>query len=44
MSGRRRVFARKETTVDPTMVRIVCAALAVVLLGLIVFRRKNKAE
>lgn len=29
---------------DPSVVRLVCAVLAVVLLGLIVLRRRNKAE
>ena len=29
---------------DPTMVRIVCAVLAVVFLGVIVLRRKKNAE
>lgn len=29
---------------DPTTVRIVCAVIAVVLLGLIVMRRKKNAE
>jgi hypothetical protein len=29
---------------DPSMVRIVCAVVAVVLLGLIVMRRKKNAE
>ena len=29
---------------DETMVRIVCAVLAVALLGLIVMRRKKSAE
>jgi hypothetical protein len=29
---------------DPSMVRIVCAVIAVVLLGLIVMRRKKNAE
>jgi hypothetical protein len=29
---------------DPSMVRIVCAVLAVALLGLIVMRRRKKAE
>ena len=29
---------------DPSMVRIVCAVLAVAFLGLIVMRRRNKAE
>jgi len=29
---------------DSTMVRIVCSVLAVVLLGLIVFRRKQNAD
>jgi hypothetical protein len=29
---------------DPSMIRIVCAVLAVVFLGLIVVRRRGKAE
>jgi hypothetical protein len=29
---------------DPSMVRIVCAVVAVVLLGFIVMRRKKNAE
>jgi len=29
---------------DPSMVRIVCAVLAVALLGLIVLRRRKKTE
>ena len=29
---------------DPTTVRIVCAVIAVVLLGLIVMRRKKNVE
>ena len=29
---------------DPTTIRIVCAVLAVALLGLIVLRRKKNAE
>lgn len=29
---------------DPSIVRIVCAVLAVALLGLIVLRRKKSAE
>jgi len=29
---------------DPSIVRIVCAVLAVAFLGLIVMRRRNKAE
>lgn len=29
---------------DTTMVRIVCAVLAVILLGVIVMRRKTKRE
>ena len=29
---------------DPTVVRIVCAVIAVVLLGLVVMRRKRNAE
>jgi hypothetical protein len=29
---------------DASMVRLVCAVLAVALLGLIVLRRRNKAE
>ncbi len=29
---------------DPSMVRIVCAVLAVVFLGVIVLRRKKNAE
>ena len=29
---------------DPTLVRIVCAVIAVVLLGLVVMRRKRNAE
>jgi hypothetical protein len=29
---------------DPSMVRIVCAVIAVVLLGFIVMRRKKNAE
>jgi len=29
---------------DPSTVRIVCAVIAVVLLGLIVMRRKKNAE
>lgn len=29
---------------DPTMVRIVCAVLAALFLGLIVLRRKKNAE
>jgi len=29
---------------DPSMVRIICAVLAVAFLGLIVLRRRKKAE
>jgi hypothetical protein len=29
---------------DPTMVRIICAVLAVAFLGLIIMRRRKKAE
>jgi hypothetical protein len=29
---------------DPSIVRIVCAVLAIAFLGLIVMRRRNKAE
>ena len=29
---------------DPSLVRIICAVLAVVLLGVIVLRRKKSAE
>ena len=29
---------------DPTVVRIVCAVIAVVLLGIVVMRRKRNAE
>lgn len=29
---------------DPTMVRIVCAAMAAVFLGVIVLRRRNTEE
>jgi hypothetical protein len=29
---------------DPTMVRIICAILAVAFLGLIIMRRRKKAE
>lgn len=29
---------------DPSVVRIICAVLAVVLLGIIVLRRKKNAE
>jgi hypothetical protein len=29
---------------DPSTIRLVCAVLAVILLGLIVLRRRNKAE
>jgi hypothetical protein len=29
---------------DPSMVRIICAVLAIVFLGLIVLRRRNKPE
>jgi hypothetical protein len=29
---------------DPSLVRIVCAVLAVAFLGLIVIRRRNKTE
>lgn len=29
---------------DPSIIRIVCAALAVALLGVIVLRRKKSAE
>ena len=29
---------------DPSVVRIVCAVLAVGFLGLIIMRRRNKAE
>jgi len=29
---------------DPSMIRIICAVLAVAFLGLIVLRRRNKAE
>jgi hypothetical protein len=29
---------------DSTMIRLVCAVLAAALLGLIVFRRRGKAE
>jgi len=29
---------------DPSVVRIVCAVLAIAFLGLIVMRRRNKAE
>jgi len=29
---------------DPTIVRVVCAVLAVVLLGIIVLRRKKSAD
>lgn len=29
---------------DPTVVRIVCAVIAVVLLGLVVMRRKRNVE
>lgn len=29
---------------DPTFIRIICAVLAVALLGLIVMRRKKNAE
>jgi hypothetical protein len=29
---------------DPSMIRIICAVLAVAFLGLIVMRRRNKAE
>lgn len=29
---------------DPSMLRIICAVLAVGFLGLIILRRRNKAE
>ena len=29
---------------DPSVIRIVCAVLALAFLGLIVMRRRNKAE
>jgi hypothetical protein len=29
---------------DPSVIRVVCAVLAIVLLGLIVLRRKKSAE
>ncbi len=29
---------------DPSVIRIICAVLAVAFLGLIVMRRRNKAE
>jgi hypothetical protein len=29
---------------DPSMVRIICAVLAIAFLGVIVMRRRNKAE
>jgi phage shock protein PspC (stress-responsive transcriptional regulator) len=29
---------------DPTMIRLLCALLAVVFLGMIVLRRRKKAE
>ena len=29
---------------DPSIIRIICAVLAVAFLGLIVMRRRNKAE
>lgn len=29
---------------DPTVIRIVCAVIAVVLLGVVVMRRKRNAE
>jgi hypothetical protein len=29
---------------DPTVIRIVCAVIAVVLLGVVVMRRKRSAE
>jgi hypothetical protein len=29
---------------EPSMIRIICAVLAVAFLGLIVMRRRNKAE
>jgi hypothetical protein len=29
---------------DPSMVRVICAVLAVAFLGLIVMRRRKKAE
>ncbi len=34
----------EKRQMDPNMVRIICAALAAVLLGMIVLRRKQKAE
>ena len=34
----------KESNMDASMIRIICAVLAVALLGLIVMRRKKNAE
>jgi hypothetical protein len=39
----RQVFY-KENEMDPSTIRIICAVLAVGFLGLIVMRRRNKAE
>jgi hypothetical protein len=40
------IFAGKEkkAMMDSSMIRIVCAVLAVLFLGLIVLRRKKSAE
>jgi preprotein translocase subunit SecG len=35
---------RRKAMDSTTMIRIVCAALAVLLIGLIVMRRRKKAE
>jgi hypothetical protein len=34
----------KENSMDTSMVRIVCAVLAILFLGVIVLRRKKSAE
>jgi hypothetical protein len=40
----RKMEPRRKETVDTSTVRIVCAVLAIVLIGIIVLRRKKSAE
>ena len=44
MTVHRRVAAERRNAMDASMIRIVCAAMAVLLLAVIVMRRRKRTE